>query len=105
MSDGFLWLQRHDAGATNTEAFATFSLSSPIPVEVSRGTNECWGWYASQLNGQNAGGFIGTNGPSVAYSILGAPVAPWVNDSLTNQNVWASALDFVITNACEGTTR
>ncbi|MBQ6247049.1 MAG: hypothetical protein IJK04_09310, partial [Kiritimatiellae bacterium] len=94
----------HASGATNHADFATFPLSSPIPAKVSRSTFEWLGWYATELNGQSASGFIGITVPSVAYSILGAPVAPWVDGSLTNQNVWVSALDFVITNACEGAT-
>ncbi len=94
----------HASGETNLADFAAFPLSSPIPAVVARSTDERWGWQVSELNGQATSGFVGTNGPSVAYSILGAPVAPWVDGTLANQNVWASALDFVITNACEGAT-
>ena len=45
--------------------------------------------------------FVATNGPSVAYSILDEPVAPWTDAALSDQNVWVSALDFVATtNLC-----
>ena len=75
-----------------------------VPAVVSRSTEEEWVWYATELNGHPAGGLVAANGPSVAYSILDAPVAPWTDAVLTNQNAWTSALDFVITNACEGAT-
>ena len=83
----------------------SFPLASPIPTVVSRSTNEVWTWRAESLNGHDVGdALIATNGPSIAYSILGAPVAPWTDIGGSQTNVWTSALDFVITNACEGAT-
>ena len=86
---------------------ASFLLESDITNIVSRSTNEVWHWYASSVNNHpfDENVSIATNGPGVAYSILDEPVAPWTDTSITNQNVWASALDFVMkTNACLGAT-
>ena len=91
---------------TNAVPFASFPLASDIPAVVSRSTNEVWHWFASSVNNHAfaASVSVATNGPSVAYSILGEPVAPWTDSTPAKTNVWTSALDFIITNACEGTT-
>lgn len=44
---------------------------------------------------------LGKTDGHVFYTILGEPVEPWNDDTITNQNVWASALDFLVeTNVC-----
>ena len=89
---------------TNAVPFAPFSLASDITNIVSRSTNEVWHWYASSVNNHSfdAHVSVATNGPGVAYSILGAPVAPWPDSTVTNHNAWISALDFLITNKFAG---
>jgi hypothetical protein len=49
---------------------------------------------------------MNTSGVHTVYTILNEPVAPWNNTwgpSVTS-NAWVSALDFVITNGCNGDT-
>ena len=92
---------------TNSVPFAPFSLASDITNVVSRSTNEVWHWYASSVNNHpfDENVSVATNGPSVAYSILGEPVAPWTDSSITNQNAWISVLDFLTpTNVCGNAT-
>ena len=92
---------------TNAVPFAPFSLASDITNVVSRSTNEVWHWYASSVNNHpfDENVSVATNGPSVAYSILGEPVAPWTDSSITNQNAWISVLDFLTpTNVCGNAT-
>ena len=86
---------------------ASFLLESEIPTVVSRSTNEVWHWYASSVNNHvfDANVSIATNGPGVAYSILGEPQFPWTDVVNTNQNVWATVLDFLsVSNRCLGAT-
>ncbi len=55
--------------------FCPFPLANAVTPMVSRSTNEVWSWRAEAVNGHPVGGcLVTTNGPSVAYSILGAPV-------------------------------
>ena len=85
--------------------YARLWMDAAVPTVVSRSTNEVWTWSVSRIGGHTLPSpvVVATNGPSVAYSILDAPVAPCTDDSIANQNVWASALDFAITtNACHG---
>ena len=85
--------------------YAAFAFALDVPSVVSRSTNELWHWSATSVNGHElpSSVYIATNGPSVAYSILGAPVAPWTDAELANTNVWVSSLEFVTkTNACSG---
>ena len=92
------------AGADATQ-FATFLLDANVPTVVSRSTNEVWTWMLHEINGHRVSNeFIATNGPSVAYSILAEPVAPWVNNRGSIENAWETALSFIVSNACEGAT-
>ena len=91
-------------GADATQ-FATFLLDANVPTVVSRSTNEVWTWMLHEINGHRVSNeFIATNGPSVAYSILAEPVAPWVNNRGSIENAWETALSFIVSNACEGAT-
>lgn len=48
---------------------------------------------------------IGKTDGHVLYTILGEPVEPWNNTKITNQNAWASGLDFLTpTNVCGNAT-
>ena len=89
---------------TNATSFAPFSLASDITNIVSRSTNEVWHWYASSVNNHpfDAHVSVATNGPSVAYSILGEPVAPWTDEYGANTNAWVTALDVVCSNGWAG---
>ena len=47
---------------------------------------------------------LGRTDGHVFYTILDKPKLPWTDSEIANTNVWVSALEFVITNACEGKT-
>ena len=47
---------------------------------------------------------LGKTDGHVFYTILDEPKLPWTDSEIANTNVWVSALEFVITNACEGKT-
>ena len=87
--------------------YAAFAFALDVPSVVARSTNELWHWSATSVNGHElpSSVYIATNGPSVAYSILGEPHFPWTDSIITNQNVWISALEFATrTNACGNST-
>ena len=95
------------AGPSPHPDYAAFAFALDVPSVVSRSTNELWHWSATSIDGHALPSpvSVATNGPSVAYSILGNPVAPWTDANLSNTNVWASALEFVTkTNLCLGAT-
>lgn len=88
---------------TDITQFATFVLDDPVPTMISRSTDEVWTWNIQEINGHGVSNvFIATNGPSVAYSILAEPVAPWANNRGSIENAWETALSFIVSNACEG---
>ena len=81
--------------------YAAFAFALDVPSVVSRSTNELWHWSATSVNGHDllSSVYVATNGPGVAYSILGNPVAPWTDANLSNTNVWASALEVICSNS------
>ena len=87
--------------------YAAFAFALDVPSVVARSTNELWHWSATSVNGHElpSSVYIATNGPSVAYSILDEPKLPWTDSSITNQNVWVSALAYLTTtNVCGNST-
>ena len=66
-----------------------------------------WQWRVENTNGSGSSAYdLNTSGVHTVYTILNEPVAPWGNawaGGNNPSNAWATALDFVITNAsCNG---